>query len=173
MLSQRGKPLLVHDGHSFGIQYIRKDKKYWWVSNFLKRISHFWHSSRVIFNVWPFYFVFNAYRQCNLSRKFNCKARVTTTDTGEIIVTNNEHCHTEIRQHLKKDYKNKLMLTALSQFNHHLNSSLPLNANGSPESGSNNNNNNSNNNNNENAQARPLSPQISPNGSLNLKKDLY
>lgn len=31
MLSQRGKPLLVHDGHSFGIQYIRKDKKYWWV----------------------------------------------------------------------------------------------------------------------------------------------
>lgn len=29
MLSQRGKPLLVHDGHSFGIQYIRKDKKYW------------------------------------------------------------------------------------------------------------------------------------------------
>lgn len=29
MLSQRGKPLLMHDGHSFGIQYIRKDKKYW------------------------------------------------------------------------------------------------------------------------------------------------
>lgn len=77
MLSQRGKPLLVHDGHSFGIQYIRKDKKYW---------------------------------QCNLSRKYNCKARVTTTDTGEIIVTNNEHCHTEIRQHLKKEYKNKLMM---------------------------------------------------------------
>lgn len=76
MLSQRGKPLLVHDGHSFGIQYIRKDKKYW---------------------------------QCNLSRKFNCKARVTTTDTGEIIVTNNEHCHTEIRQHLKKDYKSKML----------------------------------------------------------------
>lgn len=76
MLSQRGKPLLVHDGHTFGIQYIRKDKKYW---------------------------------QCNLSRKFNCKARVTTTDTGEIIVTNNEHCHTEIRQHLRKDYhRNKL-----------------------------------------------------------------
>jgi hypothetical protein len=72
MLSQRGKPLLVHDGHSFGIQYIRKDKKYW---------------------------------QCNLSRKYNCKARVTTTDQGEIIVTNNEHCHTEIRQHLRKDYK--------------------------------------------------------------------
>lgn len=74
MLSQRGKPLLVHDGHSFGIQYIRKDKKYW---------------------------------QCNLSRKFNCKARVTTTETGEIIVTNNEHCHTEIRQHLRKDYKHQ------------------------------------------------------------------
>lgn len=72
-LSQRGKPLLVHDGYAFGIQYIRKDKKYW---------------------------------QCNLSRKFNCKARVTTTDTGEIIITNNEHCHTEIRQHLKRD-KNK------------------------------------------------------------------
>lgn len=72
MLSQRGKPLLVHDGHTFGIQYIRKDKKYW---------------------------------QCNLSRKFNCKARVTTTESGEIIVTNNEHCHTEIRQHLRKEYK--------------------------------------------------------------------
>jgi FLYWCH zinc finger domain len=72
MLSQRGKPLLVHDGHSFGIQYVRKDKKYW---------------------------------QCNLSRKYNCKARVTTTDMGEIIVTNNEHCHTEIRQHLRKDYR--------------------------------------------------------------------
>lgn len=72
MLSQRGKPLLVHDGHTFGIQYVRKDKKYW---------------------------------QCNLSRKFNCKARVTTTENGEIIVTNNEHCHTEIRQHLRKDYK--------------------------------------------------------------------
>uniref|UniRef100_A0A1B0EZM4 Uncharacterized protein n=1 Tax=Phlebotomus papatasi TaxID=29031 RepID=A0A1B0EZM4_PHLPP len=75
MLSQRGKPLLVHDGYTFGIQYIRKDKKYW---------------------------------QCNLSRKFNCKARVTTTDLGEIIVTNNEHCHTEIRQHLRKDYKQKM-----------------------------------------------------------------
>lgn len=75
MLSQRGKPLLLHDNHTFGIQYIRKDKKYW---------------------------------QCNLSRKFNCKARVTTTETGEIIVTNNEHCHTEIRQHLRKDYKGKL-----------------------------------------------------------------
>lgn len=81
MLSQRGKPLLVHDGHTFGIQYVRKDKKYW---------------------------------QCNLSRKFNCKARVTTTDTGEIIVTNNEHCHTEIRQHLRKDYqRNKVMMNAL------------------------------------------------------------
>lgn len=80
MLSQRGKPLLVHDGHTFGIQYVRKDKKYW---------------------------------QCNLSRKFNCKARVTTTDTGEIIVTNNEHCHTEIRQHLRKDYqRNKVMMNA-------------------------------------------------------------
>lgn len=75
-MSQRGKPLLVHDGHTFGIQYVRKDKKYW---------------------------------QCNLSRKFNCKARVTTTDTGDIIVTNNEHCHTEIRQHLKKDYKNRTL----------------------------------------------------------------
>lgn len=72
MLSQRGKPLLVHDGFTFGIQYIRKDKKYW---------------------------------QCNLSRKYNCKARVTTTESGDIIVTNNEHCHTEIRQHLRKDYK--------------------------------------------------------------------
>lgn len=72
MLSQRGKPLLVHDGQCFGIQYVRKDKKYW---------------------------------QCNLSRKYNCKARVTTTDTDEIIVTNPEHCHTEIRQHLRKDYK--------------------------------------------------------------------
>lgn len=81
MLSQRGKPLLVHDGHTFGIQYVRKDKKYW---------------------------------QCNLSRKFNCKARVTTTDTGEIIVTNNEHCHTEIRQHLRKDYqRHKVMMNAL------------------------------------------------------------
>lgn len=79
MLSQRGKPLLVHDGHSFGIQYIRKDKKYW---------------------------------QCNLSRKFNCKARVTTTETGEIIVTNNEHCHTEIRQHLRKDYKHQNAVAA-------------------------------------------------------------
>lgn len=72
MLSQRGKPLLVHDGYTFGIQYIRKDKKYW---------------------------------QCNLSRKFNCKARVTTTESGDIIVTNNLHCHNEIRQHLRKDYK--------------------------------------------------------------------
>ncbi|XP_058444218.1 uncharacterized protein LOC131425928 [Malaya genurostris] len=79
MLSQRGKPLLVHDGHSFGIQYIRKDKKYW---------------------------------QCNLSRKYNCKARVTTTDTGDIIVTNNEHCHTEIRQHLRKEYKSMKQLSA-------------------------------------------------------------
>lgn len=82
-----GKPLLVHDGYSFGIQYIRKDKKYW---------------------------------QCNLSRKFNCKARVTTTDAGDIIVTNNDHCHTEIRQHLRKDYKmNKLhsQLNRLSTMN--------------------------------------------------------
>lgn len=85
MLSQRGKPLLVHDGHSFGIQYIRKDKKYW---------------------------------QCNLSRKFNCKARVTTTDTGEIIVTNNEHCHTEIRQHLKKDYKSKMLANSSASSSH-------------------------------------------------------
>ncbi|XP_052866422.1 zinc finger and BTB domain-containing protein 7A-like [Anopheles cruzii] len=81
MLSQRGKPLLVHDGHSFGIQYIRKDKKYW---------------------------------QCNLSRKYNCKARVTTTDTGDIIVTNNEHCHTEIRQHLRKDYKTMKLAATLA-----------------------------------------------------------
>ncbi|KAG5675393.1 hypothetical protein PVAND_005301 [Polypedilum vanderplanki] len=87
MLSQRGKPLLVHDGYSFGIQYIRKDKKYW---------------------------------QCNLSRKYNCKARVTTTDAGDIIVTNNEHCHTEIRQHLRKDYKmNKLQQQLNSQFGSH------------------------------------------------------
>lgn len=81
-----GKPLLVHDGFSFGIQYIRKDKKYW---------------------------------QCNLSRKYNCKARVTTTDAGEIIVTNNEHCHTEIRQHLRKDYK---MQKLQSQLNNQLSS---------------------------------------------------
>lgn len=110
MLSQRGKPLLVHDGYSFGIQYIRKDKKYW---------------------------------QCNLSRKYNCKARVTTTDTGEIIVTNNEHCHTEIRQHLKKEYKNKMLL------NHSLN--LSTQPNGGAGSGTNNNheNNTSNNNNND------------------------
>ncbi|KAL7040827.1 hypothetical protein ACKWTF_000532 [Chironomus riparius] len=87
MLSQRGKPLLVHDGFSFGIQYIRKDKKYW---------------------------------QCNLSRKYNCKARVTTTDAGDIIVTNNEHCHTEIRQHLRKDYKmNKLQAQLSNQLNNH------------------------------------------------------
>lgn len=88
-----GKPLLVHDGFSFGIQYIRKDKKYW---------------------------------QCNLSRKYNCKARVTTTDAGEIIVTNNEHCHTEIRQHLRKDYKmNKLQAQLNSQLsNHHMNFQL-------------------------------------------------
>lgn len=72
MLSQRGKPLLVHNGENFGIQYVRKDKKYW---------------------------------QCNLSRKYNCKARVTTTDNDDIIVTNAEHCHTEIRAHLKKEYK--------------------------------------------------------------------
>jgi hypothetical protein len=82
-----GKPLLVHDGFSFGIQYIRKDKKYW---------------------------------QCNLSRKYNCKARVTTTDSGEIIVTNNEHCHTEIRQHLRKEYKmNKLHNQLNNQLNNH------------------------------------------------------
>uniref|UniRef100_A0A182QJB4 BTB domain-containing protein n=1 Tax=Anopheles farauti TaxID=69004 RepID=A0A182QJB4_9DIPT len=91
MLSQRGKPLLVHDGHSFGIQYIRKDKKYW---------------------------------QCNLSRKYNCKARVTTTDTGDIIVTNNEHCHTEIRQHLRKDYKTMKLAASLAA-NRSL-STLPL-----------------------------------------------
>lgn len=79
--------MLVHDGYSFGIQYIRKDKKYW---------------------------------QCNLSRKYNCKARVTTTDNGDIIVTNNEHCHTEIRQHLRKDYKmNKLHNQLNNQLNSH------------------------------------------------------
>lgn len=72
----------MHDGYSFGIQYIRKDKKYW---------------------------------QCNLSRKFNCKARVTTTDAGDIIVTNNEHCHTEIRQHLRKDYKMNKLHTQLNR----------------------------------------------------------
>lgn len=86
MLSQRGKPLLVHDGQCFGIQYVRKDKKYW---------------------------------QCNLSRKYNCKARVTTTDDDEIIVTNAEHCHTEIRAHLRKDYKlNKMNQLALQNFQH-------------------------------------------------------
>lgn len=83
----KGKPLLVHDGFSFGIQYVRKDKKYW---------------------------------QCNLSRKYNCKARVTTTDAGDIIVTNNEHCHTEIRQHLRKDYKmNKLHNQLHNQLSSH------------------------------------------------------
>lgn len=111
MLSQRGKPLLVHDGYSFGIQYIRKDKKYW---------------------------------QCNLSRKYNCKARVTTTDTGEIIVTNNEHCHTEIRQHLKKEYKNKMLLS------HSLNLSTQPNGGGGGSSGTSTNNNNHDNTNNNN-----------------------
>lgn len=87
LLKPLGKPLLVHDGYSFGIQYVRKDKKYW---------------------------------QCNLSRKYNCKARVTTTDSGDIIVTNNEHCHTEIRQHLRKDYKmNKLHNQLHNQLNSH------------------------------------------------------
>lgn len=147
MLSQRGKPLLVHDGHSFGIQYIRKDKKYW---------------------------------QCNLSRKFNCKARVTTTDTGEIIVTNNEHCHTEIRQHLKKDYKNRLMLNALSHFNHLNNNALAgnglteaINLNVSNNLIANNNNNisSSNNNNNVSSNARSTPPATS-NGGWNLKKEI-
>lgn len=110
-------------------------------------------------------------RQCNLSRKFNCKARVTTTDTGEIIVTNNEHCHTEIRQHLKKDYKNKLMMSALqsslSHFNHHLNSAAALSGNGSSDNHSNNNNNN------ENNRARSMSPPpTTSNGSWNLKKEM-
>lgn len=42
----------------------------------------------------------------NLSRKF---LKFHWFFVGEIIVTNNEHCHTEIRQHLRKDYKlNKL-----------------------------------------------------------------
>lgn len=86
MLSQRGKPLLVHNGENFGIQYVRKDKKYW---------------------------------QCNLSRKYNCKARVTTTDNDDIIVTNAEHCHTEIRAHLKKEYKmNKMNQLAALQSIH-------------------------------------------------------
>lgn len=142
MLSQRGKPLLVHDGHSFGIQYIRKDKKYW---------------------------------QCNLSRKFNCKARVTTTDTGEIIVTNNEHCHTEIRQHLKKDYKNRLMLNALTQFNHHLTASA-MSGNGLTEAinlNTNNNNSSSNNNNNNNTgSSRTTTPPATSNGGWNLKKEI-
>lgn len=131
MLSQRGKPLLVHDGYSFGIQYIRKDKKYW---------------------------------QCNLSRKYNCKARVTTTDTGEIIVTNNEHCHTEIRQHLKKDYKNKILMSLNSgnaSNNHggrHANGANPAEANErpmatntKPEPNSDSANPESNNNNNKNS----------------------
>lgn len=79
-------------------------------------------------------------------------------------MTNNEHCHTEIRQHLKKDYKNKLMLNALSHFNHHLNSSV-LSGNVPSDSGNNNNSNN------ESARARSSSPQISSNGSWNLKKE--
>lgn len=141
MLSQRGKPLLVHDGYSFGIQYIRKDKKYW---------------------------------QCNLSRKYNCKARVTTTDTGEIIVTNNEHCHTEIRQHLKKEYKNKMLL------NHSLNlSTQPIgrnaNTNNHENVGSNstNNNNDSNEGDNNNTNSDSNSARISSNDSnWNLKKEL-
>lgn len=41
MLSQRGKPLLVHDGHSFGIQYIRKDKKYWQCNLSRKSYKHY------------------------------------------------------------------------------------------------------------------------------------
>jgi hypothetical protein len=45
---------------------------------------------------------------------------VTTTDAGDIIVTNNEHCHTEIRQHLRKDYKmNKLQAQLNNQLNNH------------------------------------------------------
>lgn len=50
MLSQRGKPLLVHDGHSFGIQYIRKDKKYWYVLVFwLVRIFLFFQNQDLQF----------------------------------------------------------------------------------------------------------------------------
>lgn len=117
MLSQRGKPLLVHDGHTFGIQYIRKDKKYW---------------------------------QCNLSRKFNCKARVTTTETGEIIVTNNEHCHTEIRQHLRKDYhRTKLKIYNSSNNNTNIIDDNP-NYNSSNRNHGNNSNHNTNNNRNSN-----------------------
>lgn len=132
MLSQRGKPLLVHDGYSFGIQYIRKDKKYW---------------------------------QCNLSRKYNCKARVTTTDTGEIIVTNNEHCHTEIRQHLKKEYKNKMLL------NHSLNLSTQPNGGGNStnhENNSSNNNNDSDEGTNNNNSGRAASND----SNWNFKKEL-
>lgn len=42
---------------------------------------------------------------------------MTTTDSGEIIVTNNEHCHTEIRQHLRKDYK-------IQKLNHQITNNL-------------------------------------------------
>lgn len=91
---------------------------------------------------------------------------MTTTDTGEIIVTNNEHCHTEIRQHLKKDYKNKLMLSALSQYNHHLNSGT-IPGNGQLDSNANNPMNN-----NENTRARSSTPPTTSNGSWNLKKEI-
>lgn len=144
MLSQRGKPLLVHDGHSFGIQYIRKDKKYW---------------------------------QCNLSRKYNCKARVTTTDTGDIIVTNNEHCHTEIRQHLRKDYKSMKQLNAsLAALRARQDAvSLGLGAIVPPETSLNNNNslnicNNNNNNNGALGQEQETSLNLST-SNWQLKKE--
>lgn len=130
-------------------------------------------------------------RQCNLSRKFNCKARVTTTDTGDIIVTNNEHCHTEIRQHLKKDYKNKLWMntlkaaTSLSYLN---NISMAVNGQNDIHINHNNNNNTSNANNHNSINmhnddhdddiehlrshsAASTPPPDSPNGSWNLKKE--
>lgn len=112
---------------------------------------------------------------------------------GDIIVTNNEHCHTEIRQHLKKDYKNKIWLNTLKAATslNYLNNSL-LAANGQAEAHlNNNNNNNSNINNNNNMHLndddhddndmdnmRQRSPSStpprpdSPSSSWNLKKDI-
>lgn len=91
---------------------------------------------------------------------------MTTTDTGEIIVTNNEHCHTEIRQHLKKDYKNKLMLNALTQFSQHLSHAV-LPGNGQLD-------NNANDAISDNGNIRPRSPTppTTSNGSWNLKKEI-
>lgn len=45
--------------------------------------------------------------------------------TGEIIVTNNEHCHTEIRQHLRKDYKLNKLNRLNSQYQEFRNMVLP------------------------------------------------